>query len=496
MRRTRRRSPGPRSGRRTPWSPPGCAGLALVDWSHDLLNEPERALFRRLAVFAGGWTLDATERVCGFAPLPSDEILDLFGSLVDKSLVVAEESGRYRLLETLRQYAQEKLAASGEAAALARRHATFFTALLEEADRGLRTAEAPVWLARLNGELENGRAALRWCAEHDEAEAGARLVWALGRFWQLHGHLSDGARWTEELLRRPGAAGARAARAKLLDVAGLVAFEQGDYPAARSRLEESVAVSRAAGDDACLTHALASLALVMGADRAGRPLIEESVALLRASQDRWTLSLALEIQGASALRQGDEPGSWSASAESLSLFRELGDRWRSAFPLHIRALLAQRGGDRALARALLEESLSLFREMGGSPTTANVLTDLGRLLLQEGDHREAAALFQEGLELSHRLGARGRCADALEGLAEIASHLGQPERGARLLGTAEALRAAIGASMPPAAQEDHERALMALHARLDDATLAAIWAAGRAMTLDQAVAYALRDEDA
>lgn len=468
-----------------------------VAWSHSLLNEAEQILFRRLAVFLGGCTLAAAEAVCTDEGKPELAVVDSVGSLAENNMLQllpphrAGGEPRIRMLETIREFALEQLSASGEIDDLARRHAVFMAALVEEAGQGLGTVQAPLWLARLNDELENVRAALRWCVEHDEAEAGARLVWALCRFWQLHGHLSEGAAWTEALLHLPSLAASQVARAKLLDVAGLLAFEQGNFPAARSHLEDSIAAGRAAGDTAILAHALASFALAMGADTAGRPLIEESVALLRASIDGAVLARALGIQGFTALWQGDEPASWSASAESLSLYEELGDRWSAALPLYNRALLALRGGDHVLARALLEENLALSRDIADNAIRADVLIHLARLLFcssssKEGDYRHAAALFQEALALARRLGARGRWPPALEGLAEAAMHLGQPERAARLASAAEALRETIGAHVPPSEQEDHDRLLATLRASLDDATFAASWEAGRTMTADEA----------
>ncbi|MGE3594408.1 MAG: helix-turn-helix domain-containing protein [Dehalococcoidia bacterium] len=471
---------------------------ATIAWSHSLLNAGEQVLFRRLAVFVGGCTLTAVEAVCVHDGRPQ-VVVDGLASLAENNVVQllppqrAGGEPRIRMLETVREFALEHLAVSGEAGDLTQRHAVFVTALVEEANLGLRTAEAPVWLARLNDELDNIRAALRWCVEHDDAETGARLVWALWRFWQMHGHLREGAGWTAELLQLPGVAGSGSARARLHGVAGQQTLEQGDYPAAHARLDESIAVSRAAGDAATIAYALTYLALFRAADRAGRPLIDEAVALLRGTNDPWSLARALSIQGFTTLWQGDEPSSWSASAESLSLFRELGDRWQAAFPLYNRALLAQRGGDDVLARVLFEESLGLFREMGGSPPMADVLFDLARLHLRESDPRSSAALFLEGFELAYRHGARWRCAAALQGLAEAARLGGQPARATRLFGAAEALRDASGAELPASAREDHDRALADARARLDSVTFAAAWAAGRAMTLDEALVYATQD---
>jgi non-specific serine/threonine protein kinase len=465
-----------------------------IAWSYELLTPAEQALFRRLAVFVGGCTLTAAEAVCvddGLELAVMDGMTLLVANNMVQLLPPQRTGGelRIRMLETIREFSLEQLAACGEADDLEQRHAMVMVALAEEAGRGLYTAEASVWLARLNDDLDNIRAALRWCAAHDDAATGARLVWALLRFWQVHGHLREGGEWTESLLQLPSAAGFSVARAKLLNVAGLIAFELGDHTAAGSWLDESIAVSRVVADTVILADALAKRAQVFGSDRAGRPLIEESVALLRASNDRWALARALTLQGFTALWQGDDAASWSASAECLSLSRELGDRWRVPFPLYNQALLAQRAGDDTLARSLFEESLALYREAGANPYTADVLFDLAHLLLRQGDPRQAAARFLEGLELAYRLGARGRCAAALQGLADTASQMAQAEVAVRLFGVAGALRDA-GATIPPLAQQNADHTLADLRTRLDEDTFAAAWAEGQALSLDDAIACA------
>ena len=463
-----------------------------IDWSYALIADKERVLLRRLAAFVGGFTLVAAESVCADGDLVATEVLDLLAQLVDKSLVEpgkGQEPDRYVMLEMIRQYARERLGASGEAEDVARRHATYVVDLVEEANLGLRSVEAPRWLGRLNDELGNVRAALRWCVDHDAAAIGARLVWALWRFWTMRGHLGEGARWVEDLLALTGGASTGPSRARLLGVAGLLAAERGDSVAARSRLEEAIPTARTAGDAAALAFALGRLALVLGPDPAGRPLLEESMGLLRASDDRWSLAITLSQRSFAALWQDDEVTAEAASAESLALFREMGDAWQAAYPLYNRALLARRRA-REEARMLFEEALARFRAMGEPPIAADARIELARLLVRDGDPRRAAELLREALELSRRFGSKQRCLAAVECLAGVAIGLKQPERAARLAGLAEALQEVVGARAWPPLGEGDVGPLASLRAQVPDATLAAAWATGRMMTIDQALAEA------
>lgn len=463
-----------------------------IDWSYALIAEKERVLLRRLAAFVGRFTVEAAETVCADGDLVAAEIHDLLAQLVDKSFVEpgkGQESDRYVMLEMIRQYARERLGASGEAEVLARRHATCVVDLVEVANLGLRSAEAPRWLGRLNDELGNVRAALRWCVDHDAAANGARLVWALWRFWTMRGHLGEGARWVEELLALPTASPTGPSRARLLGVAGLLAAERGDFAAARSCLEEGIETARSAGDAAALAFALGRLALVLGPDPAGRPLLAESVDLLRASDDRWGLAITLAQQSFAALWQGDEATADAASAESLALLQEVGDVWQAAYPLYNRALLARRQS-RAEARTLFEEALARFHAMGEPPIAADSRIELARLLVRDGDPRRAAELLREALDLGRRFGSKQRCLAAVEGLAGVALDLKQPERASRLAGLAEALREVVGARAWPPLGEGDVGSRARLRAQVPDATLAAAWTAGRMMTIDQALAEA------
>ena len=440
---------------------------ALIDWSWDLLSEAERALLRRLSVFAGGWALEVAEAVCGDGgaggTLQGSDVLELLTQLVNKSLVVVErEAGRaarYRMLETIREYALERLAASGGAETVRQEHAKFFLALVQEAEPYLTSAARGVWVERLEVEHDNLRAALRWARESGEALIGLQIAGALHWFWWFQGYLSEGRGWAEGALAQTGALGVgppTAARAKALWSAGDLTWLQGDYAAARILLEESLAIAQALGPSGKqnLAYALLVLGLVVrdqGDPVAARPLLEESVATCREIGDRWTLSLSLVSLGRTVTFSGDP----------------------------------------AAARSILEEGRTIFREIGDKWGLAVSLNNLGLAALREGDYGRAVALYQEGVALFWQQGEKVFATRCLEELAWVVSMQGDYGRATRLFGAAEAQRETFGAPMPPAARTEHDRKVAAARAQLDEATFAAAWAEGRAMTMEQAVGYAL-----
>jgi hypothetical protein len=301
---------------------------ALIDWSYDLLSEAEQTLLRRLSVFAGGWTLEAAEAVGAGESVAAWELLDLLTSLVDKSLVTYDDpggEGRYWLLETVRQYARDRLLETGEAIAVRDRHLDFFLRLAEEAEPRLHGREQLAWLDRLEAEHDNFRAALAWSrTEERHAESALRLAGALAWFWNMRGYLNEGRRWLEDLLARPAPAGATRARAKALGGAGLMATYQGDFDAAPARFTESVALWRELGDRRALAHAMGWLG---GCSEYSRriPLLEEAVALAREVGDPWVLGLALWHLAVNVNRfQPDPERVRMLAEESIVLLREVG----------------------------------------------------------------------------------------------------------------------------------------------------------------------------
>lgn len=431
---------------------------ATIDWSHDLLSEKEKALFRRLSVFAGGFTVEAAEKVCGGEGIEREEVLDLLTRLVDKSLVlVAERDGeaRYRLLETVRQYGWEKLSESGEVEAVRWHHARFFLALAEEVEPKINTADRRLWLGRLEVEHDNLRAALRWTANAGETETGLRLGGALFWFWLHSGYWSEGRRWLEGALT--GTSARTAARAKVLYGAGVLAWAQGDHATARSRLEESVAIWRELGDEQDIAYALHFLGLAVlgqGEPVRARSLAQESVEIFRKGEDEFGLAQSLSTLGLVIMAQGE---------------------------------------DYALASSLQEESVAISRKTGDYWVLSLALRNLGFAAFRQGDYDRAVALFKESLAVLRQLGEKFFTTRSLEYLAAVLAMSGDHGRAARLFGAGEALREEIGAAVLPFYQVDYDHGVAVAQAQLGEEAFAAAWAQGRAMTPEQAIEYALEE---
>jgi predicted ATPase/class 3 adenylate cyclase len=454
---------------------------AAIAWSHDLLNEREQAMFRQLAVFVGGCTLEAAEAVCleptteHELPIPADpsasglssgvrrraadDVLDLLASLVDKSLLRQDEQEgepRFSMLETVREYAVERLEASTVAELLRRRHAAHFLALAEQANPGLTGPRQRMWLEWFEREHDNLRAALDWTLERGEAELGLRLAGTLGRFWEVRGHLSEGQRRLERALSQCVGV-ASSARSGALQAAGNLAYIRGDYERAAALHQENLSLRRELEDHAGIAASLHHLSRVR-------------------------------------FYQGDSAVAETMCKESLALRQELGDRHGIAMSLNTLGVIARNRGDHAAARALFEESLLLFRESGDKWGIGLLLNNLARVTRDLGDWAGTAALCTESLALFQEVGDRHGIAWVLSNLAIVAGSGGGWERASRLFGAAEALRASVGTSslsLSPAERSAHEAAVASARARLGEDTFAALEAAGRAMSLEQAVAYAL-----
>jgi non-specific serine/threonine protein kinase len=516
---------------------------AAIDWSFDLLGDAEKALFCATSVFAGGWTLDAAERICAGPAVEASQVLDLLTSLADKSLVVAESRAaatRYRLLETVHQYASEHLQQRGEEAECCRRHLAYFLALAEAAEPQLTGRDQQVWLERLATEHDNLRSALtRSMAGAGDREGGLRLASCLSRFWLVRGFLAEGRGWLSSLLAATPA-GETATRARALNWAGilawkqgdyssaqalyeqslaiwrhlcdrrgignvlnnqgLLAYEQGDYRAARTLHEESLDIDRELGDRwgvaVSLIH-LGSLAMVQGDYPAARALYEESLAIFRAFGDRGHVANAIRSLGTLYSQTGDHPAARAHYEESLAICRELGDRSGLAWALHGLGVTSRHEGDHAAARALSEESLAIYRELGGREGIANALNNLGQVASARGDLPAAQAMHAESLAIYRELGDRSGIATSIEALAGIALAQDRPRRAACLWGAMNKLRDAIGAPLMPSERPQYDRQVAAARAAVgNDERFDAAWRKGHAMTLEQAIAYALGHDDA
>jgi predicted ATPase/transcriptional regulator with XRE-family HTH domain len=449
---------------------------STIDWSENLLTPEERVLFHRLGVFAGGCTLEVAEAVCaepeGAEPLAID-VLGGLGTLVDQSLIQQREEGgesRFGMLAVIREYALERLEASGEAEALRRAHAVYMMALAERAEPELIGPEQGAWLDRLEREHDNLRAALAWATERSEAETGLRLVGALGRFWLARGHLREGRAWVEGLLRLAGGpelgSGSGGAadtvvtvparvRARALIAGGAVAFRQADSAAAASWLEEGAALARAAGDPRTTVTAVSALGFL------------------------------------ARMRGGDKERVAAYFEESLELSRQLGDQWAIAVALGNLGDTLVRQGNLERAATTFAEALARARQAGDPGAIHICLLNLGWVMRLRSEPTQAEALLREGLKLAQDLDDPRRCAEALEMLTATAGVMGQGERAARLLGAAVATRETIGAPQPAEDWADLEQAVAAARAALGEEAWMAAYMAGHALTLEQAVAEAL-----
>jgi predicted ATPase/class 3 adenylate cyclase len=489
---------------------------ALIDWSYDMLPKAEQVLLRRLSVFAGGWTFEAAEGVCG----GDDDVLDSLTHLVDKSLVTVDEQdqgARYRLLETIRQYARDKLLESGESAALRDRHLDFFVGFAEEAEPKLMSPEDLKWTIRLEPEHENIRAALEWGLDN-HPDLALRLSGALGVFWNQKGFAGEGRGWLEAVLGRveslPAAEGELArsrleARGRAL--AG-IAFELtalGDMTGARRYAEEGARILRELGDRRRLAFALLIVSLSarhlndpVAALAAGR----ESVALLRALRDKWGLANVLGSFATVVASAGHDFGTArSYLDESIRLFDEVGAKRASASPLYGYGLTAYLQGDYERARAAYQECLSVSIENGIRPRANMARSGMADVAWQQRKYQEALKLYREAIAEWQQMGNPGGIARCLECIAFVFIDQARTEpqadrpvpsrRAARILGAAEALREQVNSPMTPFEQPEYDREVASLREELDETSLASAWAEGRALTMGQVIAQVFDKDD-
>jgi len=473
-----------------------------IAWSYDLLDTAEKTLFRRLAVFVGGCTLQAAQTVCVASGDLERDILDEGARLVDKNLLRQEEQAdgepRLLMLETIREYALECLNTSGETETMRRRHAAFFLQFAEEADRKVRGGEQAIWYRRLEVEHDNLRAALSFTLEYQEAEMGLQLAGALWAFWRHH--LREGRTWFEQVLAQPGARVCTATRARALLGAGALANFQGDFLEAHRLLKESVAIGREVGaaGKRNLAHALMMqgyMVLVQGNVNAACELAEESQRLFQEVGEAWGLAMVLSLLGEATVKRGDPVAARALLEESVALFRVVGDRQRLVLPMDALGLVALQQGDYAGARARFEETLALAQEAGDGPFIADALARLGTVSLRESDYQQSAELYRLSLALNRVLGNQNGIAENLAGLAEVAVLSGQPERAAQLLGTVEAVRERHQIELMPLRRAEHDRTVEGIRTHLGDAAFAQAWTRGRAMELSQAIAFSLETKD-
>ena len=514
---------------------------AAIDWSYNLLSEPERLLFNRLSVFMSGWTFTAAEAICPGEGIENYEVLDLLTSLVDKSLVVTEEEvgkTRYHLLETVRQYTRDELLESGEAESLRDRHLDWFLGLAEESEPELRGPDQVEWLDRLEVEHDNLRAAIEWSLGREETEKGLRIAGSLWWFWFVRSYWGEGNEWLEKTTS--GVKGGSATvRARALNGAGFLALSQFDLGRVVELGEEILSLARETGDKKVIAGSLRTSGfgtILQGDHGQGKALFEESLSLSREAGDKWEIAFSLFLLGNVASIQGEYGRVVELGEEGLSLFREVGDKWGIAQALGVLGEVAFNQGDYDRAKELFEESLTLSRELGSKGSIAGWLLYLGRVALIQGDYDRAKELFEESLTLFRELGGKIRVASSLRLLGRVATAQGNnkrtielykesivlsqnigdkggiigclealgagmvgmrggQEQALHLLGAADVLRQAIGAPLQPSYREEFDRSVAAARDGLGEEAFETAWAKGQAMSMEESVKYLLTVEN-
>jgi predicted ATPase/class 3 adenylate cyclase len=429
-----------------------------IAWSYDLLDEVHRRLMARLSVFVGGCTLEAAEAICGPSTELGTDVLDGLAGLINQSLLRREDAGgesRFTMLETIREFALERLEAGTEAEELRRRHASAFLAMAEQAEPNLTGPEQPVWLNRLEREHDNLRAAATWAIHRGEAEIGLRLGAALWRFWQMRGHLQEARERLAHMVDTPGAASFPAAHARALEALGGIAYWQGDMDGAQRAYAQNLDVWRALGDKPGIAGALYNLAFTYAVPQTdldkARALLEESLALHQQLGNRMGVARVHWVMSDIAYHRNDYAEAMQHLDECLPVFREAGDNFSLAWGLHNLGMVHKRMGDYAAAGATLREALRLFAQAHDLSGIAVLLDDLSSVALAEGDR----------------------------------------DRAARLAGGAEAIERSRGIDLATVINVREERSRPV--PQDSGPQVAQAWEQGRSMSVDELVAYALAD---
>jgi len=508
---------------------------ATMDWSYALLTEPEQLLFQRLAVFAGGFGLEAAENVCAGDRLQSDQILDLLTGLVEKSLALVHEHHgqmRYRMLEPIRQYAQERLAQSGAAATVQGRHVQYFLRLAQQIEPRLLGSEQQHGLDELEAEHANLLAALAWAAEHDP-ESALKLSNALGWFSERRGYLAEGQEWFKRTIAQSPATLAEF-RGEAYVHAGGISCWQGDYQHAVALTQKGMHLCEQSGNQRWLGMAVSNLGAVAayrGELARAIPLIEQGLSMGKELGDDDLVWRSLADLGVVALLHGDYERARDLIAQSVLTMRRCGDE-EGGMLVRILGEVECALGNLEKATSYYEEALAIGRKLAHKRAVAGALEGLGKVAFDRGDYTLARALYEEGLQVADELGQKSEYATSLGiNLAELAGQerkfdearrlcmaslrnsqeggdkesiaaelsicawlcfasAGQAEAAAQLLGAVEGIRENLGIALPPRQRARHERRITAIRDALDQEVFTAAWARGKAMTIDEAVAYA------
>ncbi len=473
---------------------------AMIDWSYNLLSEPEKTLFRRLAVFVGGWTLEAAEAVCGGEGIESEQILDMLSQLVNKSLVTVENVGdesRYHRLETIRQYAREKLFDSGESETIRDRHLQFFLKSAEDAEPHLRRSDAVEWHDRIEVDHDNFRLALDWTVQSkSSAESGLRLAGAVSEFWATRGYLVEGRERASSALNHARAFERTALYANVLCNVAWIANYQGDFPGARAFANESLANFRKLDDKLGISNALWVLGAV-AIDSKDYVLAEST--LQEALQNRRDLTNVsttglLTNMGWAAFGLGDYPLARQRLNEALTVSLAAGNRGTTSAALGGLAEVDLREGRYESASKRIEEGLAIRREIGDKWQIGVALGVWAWIAVLQHDWDSAFSRLTESVAVREEIGDKGGLVWCLEKLGQVELGKENAEKAAIIFSAAASIRAAMGSTMDPFDQSEYERDIAVLHKKLGEGKFNMAWNQGRALTLEKTIAFALEED--
>ena len=472
-----------------------------VDWSYDLLNKAERKLFRRLSVFSGGCTLEGAEAVCNTGRDLDIDLLEGLSSLLGKNLVQrvdrTEREARFGMLETIREYAFERLTGSGEETSVRRAHAAYCLIVAEEGNPELGPADRGQWLAQCDIEIDNFRAAMDGLFEALDVDWGLRLCIALFRFWDMREHLTEGRARLETILRLADT-GHPKERARVLHFLGALATAQGDYAAAEGFLKESISLYEELDDEwgiAATLNALAVSARDRGDYSSAQSNFERSLACWRMLPDRLATARCLHNLANVVKVRGDYARAQWALREATELFEELGDRSGAAWSINQQGDIAHEQCDLPTARELYQRALSIFREAGDQWGSARSLTDLGSIDCEQGNYLTAHTAYREAMKIFTGLGHRRGMARTLESSACLALARGNAARALKLGGAAAHLRRLISAPLPQADQTKLDQTLVPAWESLGGTDGTGAWAEGSGMSLEKAIQYSLEEPE-
>ncbi len=470
-----------------------------VAWSFQLLAPEERALFTQLGVFVGGCTLDAVESICAVGESKLDvPVLEGLASLVDKSMLQhelrANGEPRFMLLETLREYALERLEINEQLGFFRKRHASFFLDFVESIEPGPKNPNLSAWMKDLEEEHDNLRAVLQWALENGEIEHALRVAGAIWRFWQIHGHVEEGAKWMSAILDRDEKQ-PTTARAKALWGAGWLGMVIGNLTQSRAYFEEGATIARALTNTHYLglsLHGQGAVARAQGDFDRSRAAFEESLPLFKGLEDTENVAWTFEHLGVTAIEQGDFTQADSYLSQGLALFRDLDQRWPCAEALTFLGHAALQQANYAVAQKRYEDALAIYEEMEDKLNIATINSYVGATLFGRGDYVNSVRLYKENLRLSHELKDHWGLAWGMERLAEAAEKLDKPEHAARLWGAAASLRHVSGVLWHPGFHSYYtEQRFAALKSLLSEDRWNELWREGQSLSSAKVVDLAL-----